>query len=126
MQGALAVLSRGPCEGGQRRHFEAHLAFDDFTQGDIGRAESPGFGYQRPASAAAARVQLADATGNQVNEGLGIGDPGQSFLHEESIHKLVTKSGKSTVRADSSAFSLGVQAARRQYFETSTPMLLNY
>src|ERR1700692_3152733 len=58
----LAISSRRTRELDQLGHVEAHFILDDFTQRDVRGAEVGGVCHQRPATAARAGVELADAS----------------------------------------------------------------
>ena len=73
----FALFYDWPGEFDNLRHFEADFLLDDFQEGDVRGAEIADIRYERPAQRTAARSQLADAPGNQVDQNVGIAN----FLH---------------------------------------------
>jgi len=51
---------------------ETHLAFDEFHQGDVGKAGSGRHVHERATKSAPASVELTDATGDEVDEHVGV------------------------------------------------------
>src|SRR5437762_9173067 len=54
--GLFAALARRTSECHDFGHLEAHFVLDDFTQGNVGRAEVSDVGNQRPAQASTAGI----------------------------------------------------------------------
>ena len=49
-----------------------HFAFDEFHQGDVGKAGSGWHVHERTTESATASVELTNATGDEVDENVGI------------------------------------------------------
>ena len=76
----LAALSRRMSECDDFGHFPAHFSLDDFSQGNVRRAEIGDVGDERPVHSPATSIQLADAPRNQVDQYVRVKDYRQRFL----------------------------------------------
>lgn len=83
------LLGLGPGQFDQFGHFPAQLFLEDFAQGNVRRPEIGGVGDQGPAQAAAPRVQLAHATGHEIDEHVGVANLFQGFPTEFSVHNVI-------------------------------------
>ena len=61
-------------------HFEADLLFDNFEQSDVSDAEVSDIANERAAQCAAAGVELADTSRNQVDQNVGVANLLQCFF----------------------------------------------
>ena len=68
-------------------HIEPDLFLDDFAQSDISSASIANFTDQRPAQSAAAGIQLAHTTRDQVDQNVGVANLHQSLLAQFAIQK---------------------------------------
>jgi hypothetical protein len=84
LRALLAVVGRLFCFS-QFRHFKAHLLFDDFGKCDVRRSHVGGVGDQWTAGRAAARIELAHTTGDEVYQNVGVANFLQCFFAEFSV-----------------------------------------
>ena len=84
--GPLAIPSRGTRKRDDGGHFEPHFSLDNFRQGNVRRAKVPDIGEERTARASAARIELADASRNEVDQDLRVKNFFQCLFDKKSIH----------------------------------------
>ena len=69
-------------------HLEADFVFDDFLQRYVRRAQICRVHHERMAHGAAAGIELADATGDQIHQNVGVPNFGQCLFAEFAIQRL--------------------------------------
>ena len=86
-----AFLGLGPDQFDRLGKFPADLLLENFAQGDVGRAEVRGIGHQRTAQPAAAGIELADTSRNEVHQHVRVADLLGGLLAKFSVHNVRSK-----------------------------------
>ena len=76
----LALLADGSGKFHNLGHFDTDLLLDDFNQGDVRRPHVADVSYQRPTQSPASGVELAHASGYQVDQNVGVANFLQRFF----------------------------------------------
>ncbi len=84
----LALLTDGPDQFDDFRHFLADLFLDDLAQGAFREAQVGGVCHQRAADAAGAGIEHAHTARDEVDENIGVPNDLQGFFGQFRVHNF--------------------------------------